>query len=69
MIRILETIGATAFVVALGIVGRVEHDGDISLMLWTIPLIAVATILLVLLPFYCENRNRKPDNGRSPRKK
>lgn len=42
MDKLLAFISLCAFIVALGIFGAVENGADISLMLWTIPALAVS---------------------------
>lgn len=44
MKKLLNIITGAAFIAALGIVGAVERGGDIKLMWWTLPLIAVMAI-------------------------
>ena len=47
---IFDVAGGAALLVALGIVGTVENGGDNSLMWWTLPLIALAAILIYGIP-------------------
>ena len=41
MKRVLDVVAVGAFFFALGIVGTVERGGDVRMMWWTIPALAV----------------------------
>lgn len=44
MKKILEVLSGAAFLAALGVVGAVERGGDVRLMWWTLPLVAMMSV-------------------------
>ena len=48
MKKFLEVLSGAAFLVALFIVGAVEHGADINLMWWTVPEIAIMAAAALL---------------------